>query len=59
MKDEDKEVIQDVIDRLSYCSDSNYKEKLIKFNERFDPHKKVKFTNDSNKFLFTIDKAIP
>ena len=57
MKDEDKEVLQSVIDNLNYCE--GYKEKLISFNKKFDPHKKVKFTNDSNKFLFTIDKAIP
>lgn len=39
MKNEDKDVLQCVIDNLQYTD--GYKEKLIKFNEKFDPHKKV------------------
>jgi len=56
MDSKDKELLQEVIDRINYSE--GYKEKLIALNQRFDPHKKVKFTYDTDKFLFPIDKAI-
>ena len=56
MIDEDKKIIQDVIDRLLYIED--YKDKLIALNERHDPHKKTKYTTNINDFRFPLDKAI-
>lgn len=56
MRPEDKEVLQQVLDNLSYVK--GYKEKLIEFNKKFDPNKEVKFTHDPSKFLFPLEKAI-
>lgn len=56
MTDDKKEVLQVVIDNINYIPD--YKEKLIKFNENFNAHEKVKFTNKPKEFLFPIHKAI-
>ena len=59
MKSEDKEVVQQVMDNLSYVK--GYKEKLIEFNTQFNPHDgDTKFTHEVKdfKFLFPLDKAI-
>ena len=56
MKAEDKEVLQQVLDNLSYTK--GYKEQLIEFNKGFNPHKEVKFTHNVEEFLFPLDKAI-
>ena len=58
MKAEDKEVLQQVLDNLSYTK--GYKEQLIEFNKGFNPHNGAKFTNEVKefKFLFPLDKAI-
>jgi len=50
MTEDKKEIVQDVIDRLLYCSD--YKSKLIEFNAQFNPNTKCDYTTDVKKFLF-------
>lgn len=57
MTEDNKELIQDVINRLLY-SGEDYKKELIYLNSHYDPHSKIKFTTDVNEFMFTLDKAI-
>ncbi len=57
MNEDNKELIQDVINRLLY-SGEDYKKELIFLNSHYDPHAKTKFTTDASEFMFTLDKAI-
>jgi hypothetical protein len=50
MSDDNKIIVQSVIDRLLYCEE--YKEALKKFNESYDPNKTRKIETDVTKFKF-------
>ncbi len=57
MTDDKKLVLQTTIDNLLYLE--GYKEKLEEFNRQFENYiVNVKFSHDTNKFLFPLDKAI-
>lgn len=53
---DNKQLIQDVIDRILYCK--GFKEELELLISHYDPHKEVKFTDKIENFKFPLDKAI-
>ncbi len=55
-RQEKNEFVQNTIDRLLYCP--GYKEQLKALNSRYNPHDKVKFTENITEFKFPLDKAI-
>lgn len=54
--DERKTLIQEVLDRLMYCD--GYEKELKNLNSLYNPHEKVKFSNNVEDFKFPLDKAI-
>jgi hypothetical protein len=53
MSDDNKIIVQSVIDRLLYCQE--YKQKLLELNQQYDPHKDRKYETDVTKFKFKED----
>ncbi len=51
-----KELIQATIERILYCD--GYLDELEHLNEHYEPHQKVKYTDDISKFTFPLHEAI-